>query len=42
MVSVGYNMGGLGLSISYADVENVSNVNGTDEEQVQIRTIQKF
>lgn len=42
MVQVGYNMGGLGLSISYADVENVSNVNGTDEEQVQIRTIQKF
>ena len=42
MVQIGYNLGGLGLSISYADVSNVSNVNGTDEEQLQIRTIQKF
>jgi len=42
MVQVGYNLAGLGLSLSYADVENVSNVAGTDGEQFQIRTIQKF
>ena len=41
MVQIGYNLGGLGLSISYADVENVGNAAG-DEEQLQIRTIQKF
>ena len=41
MVQIGYNLGGLGLSISFADVENVSNAAG-DEEQLQIRTIQKF
>jgi hypothetical protein len=42
MVQVGYNLAGLGLSLSYADVDNVSNVSGTDGEQFQIRTIQKF
>jgi hypothetical protein len=42
MIQVGYNLGGLGLSISYAEVENISNVAGTDGEQLQIRTIQKF
>jgi hypothetical protein len=33
MVQVGYNLAGLGLSLSYAEVDNVSNVNGTDGEQ---------
>jgi hypothetical protein len=42
MIQVGYNLGGLGLSFSYAEVENISNANGTDGEQFQIRTIQKF
>jgi hypothetical protein len=42
MVQIGYNLGGLGLSFSYADVENVSNVANSDAEQIQIRTIQKF
>jgi hypothetical protein len=42
MVQVGYNLAGLGFSLSYADVDNVSNVAGTDGEQFQIRTIQKF
>jgi len=42
MVQVGYNLAGLGFSLSYAEVENVSNVNGTDGEQFQIRTIQQF
>ena len=42
MIQVGYNLGGLGLSFSYAEVDNISHVNGTDGEQFQIRTIQKF
>lgn len=42
MVQVGYNLGGLGLSFGYAEVENVGNATGGDEEQFQIRTIQKF
>ena len=41
MVQIGYNLGGLGLSISYADIENISHAAG-DAEQLQIRTIQKF
>ena len=42
MIQVGYNLGGLGLSFGYAEVENVSHDSGTDGEQFQIRTIQKF
>jgi len=42
MVQIGYNLGGLGLSISYAEVENVGNAANQDAEQLQIRTIQKF
>jgi hypothetical protein len=42
MVQIGYNLGGLGLSFGYAEVENVGNAAGGDEEQFQIRTIQKF
>ena len=42
MVQIGYNLGGLGLSFGYAEVENVGNATGGDEEQFQIRTIQKF
>jgi hypothetical protein len=42
MVQLGYNLGGLGLSFGYAEVENVGNAAGGDEEQFQIRTIQKF
>ena len=42
MVQVGYNLGGLGLTFGYAEVENVGNATGGDEDQFQIRTIQKF
>jgi hypothetical protein len=42
MVSVGYNFGGLGLEMTYAEVENVGNAANTDAETFQIRTIQKF
>jgi hypothetical protein len=42
VASVGYNLGGLGIEINYSDVENVGNTANTDEEALQIRTIQKF
>ena len=42
MAQVGYNLGGLGISLSYAEIENVNGSANTDAEQFQIRTIQKF
>jgi hypothetical protein len=42
MAQVGYNLGGLGISLSYADIENVNGAASTDAEVFQIRTIQKF
>lgn len=42
MVSVGYNFGGLGLEMTYAEVENAGNAANIDAEAFQIRTIQKF
>ena len=42
MVSIGYNLGGLGIQIQYAQVDNVLNSTGTDAEALQIRTIQNF
>jgi len=42
MAEIGYNFGGLGIQLQYADIENVGNAANTDEEAFQIRTIQKF
>lgn len=42
MASVGYNFGGLGIELNYADVDHVKNAASTDAEILQIRTIQKF
>ena len=42
MIQIGYNLGGLGFSISYAENENVGSSSGADSEQVQIHTVQKF
>lgn len=41
MASVGYNFGGLGLEITYAEVDNAGYTTD-DAEVLQIRTIQKF
>ena len=41
-LQVGYNLGGLGISFGYAEVKNAGNATGADQEQFQIRTIQKF
>ena len=42
MIQIGYNLGGLGFSISYAENENVGSSSGADSEQLQIHTVQKF
>jgi hypothetical protein len=42
MLQLGYNFGGLGIEVSYADVENAGNTANTDVETFQIRTITKF
>jgi len=42
MVTLGYNMGGLGIQIQYADISDLGNSAGVDAEALQIRTIQKF
>jgi outer membrane protein OmpU len=42
MLSVGYNMGGMGIEFSYAQVDNLAAASGTDVESIQIRTITKF
>ena len=42
MVTIGYNLGGLGIQIQYAQVDNLLNVKGSDAEAIQIRTIQQF
>jgi hypothetical protein len=42
MIQVGYNLGGLGLEFSFAQVENAGNSSGKDADIFQIRTRQKF
>jgi|TARA_B100001027_G_scaffold109963_1_gene75786 hypothetical protein len=42
MVSVGYNMGGLGLEISYVEIDNVLGSSASDGDAFQIRTVGKF
>ena len=42
MISVGYNFGGLGIQIQYAQVDNLNNAANVDAEAFQIRTIQQF
>jgi hypothetical protein len=39
-IGVGYNLGGLGLEITYVETETVTA--GTDYDTLQIRTVQKF
>lgn len=41
--SIGYSLGGLGLEVSYADVEGLNHSStAKDAEVIQIRTVQKF
>jgi hypothetical protein len=42
MISAGYNLGGLGIEFSYAQVDNIGGVRGTDGDAFQIRTLAAF
>jgi hypothetical protein len=42
MISAGYNLGGLGIEFSYAQVENIAGTNGDDGDAFQIRTLAAF
>jgi hypothetical protein len=42
MISAGYNLGGLGIEFSYAQVDNIGGVRGTDGDVFQIRTLAAF
>ena len=41
-LGIGYNLGGVALELTYADIENVLGVSGSDGEVLQVRTVQKF
>lgn len=40
--TVGYNLGGLGVALQYSTTDNISGVNGTDNEVLQVRTVFAF
>ena len=42
MVSLGYNLGGLGLQVSYVEIDNVAGNSASDGDAFQIRTVGKF
>lgn len=42
MIQIGYNLGGLGIDVSYMQIEDAAYVAGDDADVIQIRTKQKF
>jgi hypothetical protein len=42
MVSLGYNLGGLGLEVSYVEIDNLAGNSDSDGDAFQIRTVGKF
>ena len=42
LLTIGYNLGGLGLELSYADLENAANTAGDDAQVFQARTVIAF
>lgn len=42
MLSIGYNMGGLGLEVSFVEIDNVAGNSASDGDAFQIRTVGKF
>jgi len=42
MIQVGYNLGGLGFEVSYAQFDNLGFDSTSDGDSFQIRTVQKF
>jgi len=41
-IGVGYNLGGIAVELSYADVSDAGGTKGSDGEAFQFRTVQKF
>jgi hypothetical protein len=41
-VQVGYDLGGMGITLGYYQVENVGGTSGSDNENLEIRTVTKF
>lgn len=42
MIQLGYNLGGLGIALSYMQIEDASFVSGSDADVIQLHTTQKF
>jgi hypothetical protein len=41
-LGIGYNLGGIAVELSYAEVSNMNGVDGSDGEALQLRTVQSF
>jgi len=41
-LQVGYDLGGMGITLGYYTVENVGGTSGTDGDKLEIRTVTKF
>ena len=41
-VQVGYDLGGMGVTLGYYSVENIGGTSGTDREKLELRTTTKF
>lgn len=42
LLTLGYNLGGLGVELSYADIENAANATGEDAQVIQVRSVIAF
>jgi len=42
LITIGYNLGGLGLELSYADTSDAANTSGADAQAFQARTVLAF
>lgn len=42
MISLGYSLGGLGVQVSFAEIEDLGGTAGSDGDAFQIRTVGKF
>jgi hypothetical protein len=42
LITLGYNLGGLGIELSYADTDNAGNSSGVDTQAFQARTVLAF
>jgi hypothetical protein len=39
---IGYDLGGMGITVGYYQVDDIEGVAGTDREKIEIRTVSKF